>query len=279
MRILLTGSTGFTGKYLVRMLEDSCHDILHLVRAKKGFKKEYIWDFVSPLPQQFPAYDILVHLAAHVNFDQNLEVIQYNVNTVSTIQLAAYAKTHNAYFIFASMTGIHGSRSTVVDQDTPIHPENHYGVSKYLAEEVIKTFAGNYSILRICGIYGLNGPQHLGLNKAITNAFHKKVRPILKGSGKARRNYICVNDVAQWILCLVNNYETTRTDMKEILYLAGPEVMTIEGYLETIIETLLPGMELERIAGPESQDLLVKSSPPPFPQLTFKQYLNSLIHL
>jgi nucleoside-diphosphate-sugar epimerase len=260
------------------MLEDSGHDVLHLVRNKKDFEKEFIWDFVSPLPKGLPPCDILVHLAAHVNFDQNFEVIQYNVNTISTIQLSAYAKTHNAYFIFASTVGIHGSQYTMIDQETPINPEHHYAVSKYLAEEVVKTFVDNFSILRICGIYGLNGPQHLGLNRAITDAIHKKVRPILKGPGKARRNYICVNDVARWISCLINNYETTKTDMKETLYLAGPEVMTIEDYLQTIIEILLPGMELERIAGPESQDLLVKSSPPPFPQLTFRQYLNSLIH-
>ena len=278
MKILMTGSTGFTGKCLVRMLENSGHDIWHLVRNKKGFEKECIWDFVSPLPQGLPSYDILVHLAAHVNFDQNLEIIQYNVNTVSTIQLSAYAKAHNAYFIFASMVGIHGSQYPVIDQNTSVNPENHYSVSKYLAEEVIKTFVDNYSILRICGIYGLNGPQHLGLNKAISDAIHKKISPVLKGPGKAKRNYICVNDVARWILCLINRYETAKIDMKETLYLTGSEVMTIEDYLEIIIEILLPGMELERVGGPESQDLIVKSSPAPCPQLTFRQYLNSLIH-
>jgi nucleoside-diphosphate-sugar epimerase len=278
MKILMTGSTGFTGKCLVRMLEDSNHEIWHLVRNKKGFEREFVWDFMSPLPQGLPPYDILVHLAAHVNFDKNLEITQYNVNTISTIQLSANAKAQNAYFIFASMVGIHGSQYTVIDQDTPINPENHYAVSKYLAEEVIKSFVDNYSILRICGIYGLNGPQHLGINKAISDSIYKKIRPILKGSGKAKRNYICVNDVARWVLCLIDGYDTAKTDRKEILYLAGAEVMTIEEYLQSIIEILLPGMELERIAGPESKDLIVRSSPASFPQLIFRQYLNSLIH-
>ena len=277
MRILMTGSTGFTGKCLLPMLEDSGYEIWHLVRNKKGFKNEFVCDFISPLPKCLPPCDIVIHLAAHVNFGQNLEITQYNVNTVSTIKLAAYAKAHNAYFVFASMVGVHGSQYTVIDCDTPVNPESHYALSKYLAEEVVKTYLDNYSILRICGIYGLDGPEHLGLNMAISNAVHKKIIPALKGSGKAKRNYICVRDVARWILHLVTKYESKETGVREILYLAGPEVMTIEDYLELIVETVLPGMDLERIDGLESRDLLVKTSAAPFPRIRFRQYLESLL--
>lgn len=280
MRILMTGPTGFTGKCLVKMLEDSGYEIWHLVRDKKGFKNEFVWDFISPLPEEMPPCDIVIHLAAHVNFGQNLEIIQYNVNTVSTIKLAAYSRNHKAYLIFASTIGLHGSQYAVIDKDTPIKPENHYAVSKYFSEEVIKTCLQNYTILRICGIYGLDGPEHLGLNRAISNAVHKKKVPVLMGPGKAKRNYICVQDVARWILYLVNNYETvsrsTKIDIKEIIYLAGSETMTVEEYLELITETILGGMELERKAGPESQDLVVRASHAPFPQLTFRQYLSTL---
>ncbi|MFB3883664.1 MAG: NAD-dependent epimerase/dehydratase family protein [Thermodesulfobacteriota bacterium] len=278
MKILLTGSTGFTGKCLVSLLKNSGHDIFHLVRDKKGLKNEYVWDFVSPVPEELPSCDVLVHLAAHVDFGKDLEILQYNVNTLSTMHLGAYARVQNAYFIFASMVGVHGSQHAEVGQDTPVNPESHYAVSKYLAEEVIRGLVENYTILRICGIYGLNGPQHLGLNKAISDAVQEKIAPVLKGPGKAKRNYICVSDVAQWILCLVNRYEASKSHRRETLYLAGPEVMAIEEYLEIIVEVLLHGMKLERVAGSEGRDLVVKSSPAPFSQLTFRQYLNSLIH-
>ena len=281
MKILMTGSTGFVGKCLAKMFEDSGYEIYHLVRNKKGFKNEFVWDFTSPLPEEVPPCDIVIHLAAYVNFGQNLEIVQYNVNTVSTIKLSAYAKTHNAYFVFASTVSVHGSQYTMIDGNTPVNPENHYALSKYFAEEVVKTYLDNYSILRICGIYGLDGPEHLGLNRAISNAVHKKMVPALKGQGKAKRNYICVQDVAHWILYLVNNYETmshsSELGIKEILYLAGPEVLTIEDYLKLVVETVLPGMELERMDGLETSDLIVKASSVPFSELTFKQYLNSLV--
>lgn len=281
MRILMTGSTGFTAKCLLPMLVDSGYEIWHLVKNKKGFKNEFVWDFISALPECLPPCDIVIHLAAHVNFGQNLEITQYNVNTVSTIKLAGYSRDHNAYFIFASMVGVHGTQYAVIDQDTPIKPENHYALSKYLAEEVVKTYLDNYSILRICGIYGLDGPEHLGLNRAISNAVHKKKVPVLMGSGKEKRNYICVQDVAQWILYLVKEYNniahSPEAGTKEILYLAGPELLTIEDYLKLIVKVVLPGMELERTDGTESQDLVVRAASAPFSQLTFEKYLSSLI--
>lgn len=281
MRILMTGSTGFVGKCLVKMLEASGHELWHLVRNKKGFEKEVVWDFTNPVPEEFPPCDIIVHLAALVNFEKIIDFLQYKVNTISTMKLAAYANTYNAYFIFASTVGIHESKCTTIDEKTPIRPSNHYEMSKYLSEEVIKSSrSDNYSILRICGIYGVDGPEHLGLNKAISNAFYKKIAPTLRGKGTAERNYICVYDVARWIIYLINKYNNiTHSEgmgMSETLYLSGSEIMTIENYLGLIVEILLPGMELEKIDAPESPSLVVKSSPAPFPQLTFKQYLLSL---
>ena len=278
----MTGSTGFVGKCLMEMLEDSGHDIWHLVRNKKGLKNEVHWDFASDLPEEVPPCDVVIHLAAHVSFGQDLEIAQYDVNTVSTIKLVAYSRDHEAYFIFASMVGIHGSKYAMIDNNTPTNPENHYEVSKYLAEEVIKAYLKSYSILRICGIYGLDGPEHLRLNRAIRNAIHKKNIPVLMGPGQAKRNYICVQDVARWVSYLVNNYEvvshSTESGIKEILYLAGPEVLTIEDYLKLIVKVILPGTEIVRVDGSESQDLVVKASSAPFFELlTFEQYLASLV--
>lgn len=278
----MTGSTGFVGRYLVKILEDSGYEIWHLARNRKGVKNEFVWDFVSPLPKGLPRCDIVIHLAARVNFSVNLETFQYDVNTISTMKLVAYARDHNSYFIFASMAGVHGSQYPVIGEDTPINPENHYALSKYLSEEVIKTYLHNYSILRICGIYGLDGPKHLGLNQAISNAFHKKIAPILKGSGKTKRNYICVHDVTRWILYLTKKYKkdiahSAKIDIRDILYLAGSEVMTIKDYLELIIETILPKMELVVVDAPESPDFIVIAAPAPFTQWTFKRYLLSLL--
>lgn len=280
MRVLITGSTGFVGRHLLVMLEESHCEVFHLVRTEKGFSREFVWDFRSPLPEELPFCDVVIHLAAHVDFSLNLDIAQYNANTVSTVKLGAYAKSHNAYFVLASMVGIHGGSQTLIDKHTPVNPENNYSMSKYLAEEIVKTYVDNYSILRICGIYGLDGPEHLGLNRAISDAVHKKKLPVLKGPGKAKRNYICVLDVARWIMYLIQRHKaeltTKRNKTKEILYLAGAEMMTIQDYLLTIIDKVLPGMNLCWSDGEDSNDSVVTASPAPFTQMTFSQYISSL---
>ncbi len=276
----MTGSTGFVGKCLVKMLEELGYRIFHLVRNRKGFEHEFVWDFKNRLSEELPSCDVVIHLAAHVDFNSNLGISQYDVNTVSTIKLSAYAKSQSAYFILASTIGAHGSQHSLIDKDTPINPENHYAMSKYLAEEIVKTYIDNYSILRICGIYGLDGPIHLGLNKAINDAVHKKIPPVSKGSGKAKRNYICVLDVARWILNLVQQYEEElkrrKGNTREILYVASPEVMTIEDYLQIIVDTILPNENLTKIEGSETRDLVVKASQTHFALTTFRQYMSSL---
>ncbi len=276
MRILVTGASGFIGKHLTGMLEDGGYELVHLVRAEKGFENEFLWDFKGNLPEGLPACDAVVHLAAHVDFSLNLDIAQYDVNTVSTIKLSAYAKAQNAYFVMASMVGVHGSNYAMVDKDTPLNPENHYALSKYLAEEVVRTYVDNYSILRICGVYGLGGPAHLGLNTAISNAVREKKPPVLSGVGRAKRNYICVLDVDRWILYLIQRCETGKTS-RETLYIAGPEVLTIEQYLEIIVDTVLPGEDLVRAEGNNGKDFIVRSSLPPFEIRTFRSYINSLV--
>ncbi len=281
MRILVTGASSFVGKHLASMLLEEGYEVFHLVRVSKGFENELVWDFKSDIPNWLPPCDAVVHLAAYVYFGPEMNIDQYNVNTVSTIKLSSYAKTHNAYFVMASMAGIHGSKQTIVGIDTPIAPENHYALSKYIAEESIKTCVDNYSILRIGGIYGIDGPQHLLLNKAMSDAVHQRKTPVLKGTGNAKRNYICVLDVAFWILTLIQKYKADMSSknrsIKETLYLASTEIMTIEEYLQTIADVVLKNGKLIRTEGNEANDWVVTPSEPSFNLRTFKGYLNSLI--
>lgn len=277
MKILITGSTGFVGKHLVKLLENNGYEIFHIVRDNKGFKNEFIWNFKGHLPMDLPKCDVIIHLAAYVYFGPDLNIEQYDINTVSTFRLLNYAKYHNAYFIFASMAGVHGSKYSTINRDTPIAPENHYAVSKYLAEEAVKTYIDNYSILRISGIYGIDGPSHLGLNKAISGAVYRKEPPVLRCSGSAKRNYICVLDVALWILSLIRKYKASNKKIKEILYLAGTEIMGIEEYLQTIADVVLKNGKMIRTGGNEATDWIVTPSEPFFNLRTFRGYLNSLI--
>ena len=275
MKILLTGAGSFLGRHLLPLLQKP-HEIYCLVRRPAGLANEIGWDFNSPLPAQIPDCEAVIHLAAFVNFEPTMRLEQYEINTLSTLRLAQYAQKHNAYFVFSSMAGIHAPGARI-GPSSPIAPANHYGMSKYLAEEIIKACVARYALLRIGGMYGINGPAHLGLNTAITEAFLHQTPPTLKGPGKARRNYICVLDAAKWIACLIDGAEKGRAG-QDIVYVAGEQILSIEGYLSTVAEVLAGARHLHRIEGAESSDCIIEGSPSPFQQTAFKNYLGSLKH-
>lgn len=274
MKILLTGLTSFTGKHFLPMIQKIGWEIIPLVRKPIGFKNEIVWDFVSSLPD-VPICDAVVHLAADINFNNELDINLYRVNTIATAKLVSYAKKYNSYFIFASSIAVNGFAQKI-GQGSPISIVNQYGASKYLAEEIIKDFLNNYAILRISGIYGLDGPTHLGLNKSIREAFYDGVIPTLRGSGSSKRNYICVVDVARWIVSLLQNCENKCGDSQHIYYLADSEIKSIRQYLDAIIDKFIPGENIKSVEGLDGTDCIVECSTPNFSLIKFEDYLTSL---
>ncbi len=276
MKVLVTGATSFVGGFLVKALEQKGHEVFCLVRTASDFKKEIIWDFKSQLPADIPVCDGIIHLAAYVDFSQDMKVEQYEVNTVSTLKLSLWARDNNSWFIFASMAGLHGGERSI-NCNSPIAPPNHYAMSKYLAEQAIEQTLTQFYILRIGGIYGINGPKHLGLNTAITEAFENKKVPVLKGGGAAQRNYISVEDVVKWIIALVDKFSVENVKESErIIYMASEEVLSIREYLLAISEILLGTDGLEELPGSNGAGCIIESSVAPVTLRTFKEYLMGL---
>ncbi len=280
MKILMTGASGFVGRHLMGLLQDSPHEIYHLTRRKTGMAREIIWDFAGPLPVELALCDIVIHLAASIHFSPEIDTSLYAVNTVSAARLARYCSETGACIIFASTINIHGKQSIISNQSS-FAPLNHYALSKYLAEQMILTLVPNPIILRISGIYGLNGPPYLGLNTSLGEAFYHEKPPTLIGPGRAKRNYICVKDVARWIFHLVAEEMRAGGNAvsgagSRILYLAGPEILSIKEYLRHIVDTLIPGKELTILDGPPIQDCIVEPSCAPFAMTTYPDYLKSL---
>jgi len=277
MKILLTGSTGFLGKELTPVLEQAGHDLWHLVRSPKGFAREICWDFCSRLPMDVPRVDGVIHLAAKAYFGSDLDKEQYAVNVLSAGHLAKYAHENGALLIFSSGVIVHGNVS-LIGKETPLNPLNHYAMTKLLAEELIKTWSDDYCILRIGGIYGLDGPTHLGLNRSISEAFYHKTVPVLRGSGQGRRNYILVSDLARWIAALMDERQAGGRRASRVIYCAGSETIAIRDYLRSVSSILADTENCEEKEGSGSMDFLVEGDTSPFVQTKFEDYLRELLH-
>jgi len=183
MRILITGSSGFVGKHLVKLLSKK-HEIIQydlvknfdILDEKKLFKK-------------MQKVDTVIHLAAFISALESWEkpneyLINNSIGTLSVVKTAIKAGVKNM---------IHFSSAAVKAE--PLTP---YAVSKIMSEKILDLYKDEISItiVRPENIYG-NG-QKSSYGYVIHNFIDavKNNQPIkIYGDGKQTRDFVYIKDV------------------------------------------------------------------------------------
>ena len=235
--VLVTGASGFVGQSVLRFLKSEHYHVIPLVRSPKKLPNEIVLDFTDDNfvreVQELPPVNAIIHLGAKVDWKATKTAL-FVPNVLATANLVNWAKNIDAYFVFASTATVCGVNNPQITKDMKPNLDTNYGYSKWLAEEIIKMCGVEYLILRISGIYGRNGPQHLGINNAIAGALQGKP-PIQFGKGDIKRSYIYVEDLSKVIMdCL-------KRKVTGVHLVAGPEPISIAEMLKTICEVFLPG--------------------------------------
>jgi UDP-glucose 4-epimerase len=252
MKIIVTGANGFVGKALIRRLEELGFDAWAVVRKKTHRDKEIVLDFgycsEEEIFEKLDGADCVVHLAANADFRNDFNKEIYDVNCLANLALANVLKRLDAHFIFASnalIAGMHEEYISKMSKDNPLIP---YNISKYISEQYIMKHVRDYCILRIGGIYGYNGPEHLFLNRAISHAINNNQLLSIQNDGLGMRNYIYVEDLCSWIIHIIKS----RTLGKYLV--AGKETLALKEMFLHINNVLLVGK------GQLSLNLLVRST-------------------
>jgi len=256
-RVLITGANGFIGSALLRRLAGTKWEVIPLNRKSSILINEVVLDFCDEdfyvKIDSLPKVDAVVHLGARIGWDGSSRSDLFVPNVLATAELARWANKVGAYLVFASAAIICGLDNPYIKSDSKPKFDSDYGYSKWLAEELIRMSGVKNAMLRISGVYGRNGPKHLGLNLSIDNALNGK-RPIQYGAGNQKRNYIYVEDLADILLyCLENRIEGTHL-------IAGCNTNTVSEMLETICHILLPDKKPEYKSGDNSQDQIIEHS-------------------
>jgi nucleoside-diphosphate-sugar epimerase len=271
--VLVTGAKGFLGRLVVLQLQAVGWTVYSAVRS--GRKSEHDVElnlndigFSSHL-DDLPRLDAIVHLAAMVDFSAIDLRPLFQTNIVATATLAEFARRRGIRLVFTSSALVAGAKTTMISRGSPVNPDTSYAKSKWIAEELMTTSGVYGTVLRIGGIFGLNGPMHLGLNRAIHSVLSGHP-PELMGSGVSRRNYIFVKDVAATIVDIL------RRDISGTHLVAGSEALSINEMLNSLCEFFLPGTEPLRREGNAGTDQLIEPSPYLLQARSFKAALEDM---
>lgn len=267
MKILITGYSGFVGRKLLEKIKNQ-YELILLGRQKIKKRKSINFNFSSLnklekiLNKKKP--DVVINLLAVANFKKKLKIMKL-INEKVPKTLAEYCKKNKAYLLHTSGTLVHGDKK-IYSKFSKYNPNNYYAKTKLNGDKYIINSKCKYCILRLPGIFGLNGPNHLGLNNFIMDKLaNKKIN--FTGNLNSKRNYIFVNDVVKIILNRI------KFKSEGIHYISG-EKLTFKKMLSNIEKVIFPKTKIKIIKSREKlrHQLVLTSKKNPF--TSFSKSLN-----
>jgi UDP-glucose 4-epimerase len=222
LRVLVTGGSGFIGTRVVGELCQAGAQVMSVDRR--------------PPQQRFPAScqaetcdiraarlaalaaafapHVVVHLAAHVSVPESARrpAADADVNvrgtvTVAEAAAAAAAAAGAELLVFAASCAIYGPPARLpVGEDHPLAPVTPYGLSKAAALGYAEWFARHRRLpvtsLILGNVYGPARPARGdgGVIRQFLTAATDQRAPVLHGDGRATRDFVHVDDVADAVL-------------------------------------------------------------------------------
>ncbi len=162
MRALLTGSSGWLGRFLAPVLRAAGHQVVGLDVAP-GTDTDVIGSVADRATIDRLFADHAIEAVVHGGALHQPDIARYprqafvDVNVAGTLNLleAAAAAGHDR-FVFTSTTSLMisqairdeaGEAATWLDEDSgPIAPRNIYGVTKYAAEQLCRLFHADHGL-------------------------------------------------------------------------------------------------------------------------------------
>lgn len=247
IRILLTGGTGFIGSQLAQIAVRDGHQVTVVspvnnetekfrcdLLARAGIAIEQAsLDDTERLRKVLPGHDVIIHLAAAQHEAEAPESHFRRVNVEGTRNLLSLAAECGVRrFVHGSTIGVYGnSTHGVLDETSPLAPDNPYGRTKAEAEAVVKDFGARMEtvIVRISETYGPSDLRLLKLFRAIQQG-----RYVTLGSGLNERQLIYVDDLCRALLSAAQSPEA----VGQTIILAGNERITTDAMVAAISSAL-----------------------------------------
>lgn len=164
MNILVTGSAGMIGGYVVKGLIEKGHNVIGVDRRTSDVQLEGLIQVVLDLSSKedvlrlFDEHKIdrAIHLAALAHTvgvkDTSWEAFK-KVNVDCAENLFEACATHDIPVLFISTVDAIGMVKGVIEPDTELNPISNYGKSKAMAEARLKEICKVWNIYRFSPVY------------------------------------------------------------------------------------------------------------------------------
>lgn len=225
-KYLVTGGAGFIGSNIAKTLEAQGHEVTVLDDFSKnghfknliGFKGDVITaDLFEYMPTDM-YFDAIFHEAAITDttvMDQKA-MMEQNVEAFKNL-LAFAADNEIKKVIYASSAATYGNGPVPNVETQPTHPENVYGFSKAIMDNVARQFADDNNDMKIIGLryFNVYGPGEYFKGKMASmvyqlyNQMKAGKRPRVFKHGEQMRDFVYVKDIVKINLCALNNGKET----------------------------------------------------------------------
>ncbi len=225
-KYLVTGGAGFVGSNIAKTLEAQGHEVTVIDDFSKnghfknliGFKGDVIAaDLFEYLPEN-DYFDAIFHEAAITDttvMDQKT-MMEQNVEAFRNL-LNYAAENEIPKVIYASSAATYGNGAVPMKESQPTHPENVYGFSKVIDDNVARKFSQDHQDMKIIGLRYFNvfgpGEDYKGKMASMVYQLYNQMkagkRPRVFKFGEQMRDFVYVKDIVKANLCALANGKET----------------------------------------------------------------------
>lgn len=248
MKVLITGGTGFIGSRLALRCVEHGHQVSVLgredaseveIETRKLLAGRGIDVNVGSVTDRERMFEItsgvnmVFHLAAAQHEMNVPDEVFRNVNVEGTRNmLEASMDAGVERFVHGSSIGVYDRDVTsIVDETTPLKPDNIYGVTKAEGEDVVRAYFDKQpsTIIRISETYGPGDRRLLKLFRGIQKGVFFVI-----GNGQNIHQLIFVDDLVDGLLVSAEHPSA----VGETFVLAGNERLTTDDMVRAIAEAV-----------------------------------------
>lgn len=245
--ILVTGATGFVGRYLVKALAARGH----VVRSHSSRDGD-----IANCRLPIDGVDHVFHLAAKTFVPESWNSPQsfYSVNVMGTVNVLEHCR-HNRIPVTLLSSYVYGQPQRLpISEDHPLCATNPYGHSKLMAEEAGRFYEKDFGIrvviVRPFNIYGPGQSPAFLIPTMVEQAMDASASEIRLKELRPRRDYVYIDDAIELLLL------TLGKNVKGVYNLGCGESVSVAELAELVRRTVGTEKPVVSDEQPRPQELM-----------------------